>query len=50
MTAGNTTRELGGNAQFSSTWGLGLKLFPGPRFGIRLGFRLAKPLSVEIVV
>jgi hypothetical protein len=36
VTAGGTTRDLGGNTQFSSTWGLGLKLFPGPKFGIRL--------------
>ena len=36
VTVGNTTRELGGETQFSTTWGLGVKLFPGPKFGIRL--------------
>jgi hypothetical protein len=35
-TAGNVTREIGGRTQFSSTWALGVKLFPSPRFGIRL--------------
>jgi hypothetical protein len=30
-------REIGGNTQFSSTWALGLKLFPsGGNFGLRL--------------
>jgi hypothetical protein len=36
VNVGNTTRELGGETQFSTTWGLGVKLFPGPKFGIRL--------------
>ncbi len=35
-TAGNVTREIGGNTQFSSTWALGVKVFPSTRFGIRL--------------
>jgi opacity protein-like surface antigen len=36
VTAGGTTRDLGGETQFSTTWGAGLKLFPGQSFGIRL--------------
>src|SRR5512139_251307 len=34
VTAAGTTRDIGGNTQFSSTWGAGLKLFPSPKFGI----------------
>jgi outer membrane protein W len=30
------SRELGGETQFSTTWGAGLKLYPGKSFGIRL--------------
>ena len=36
VTAAGATREIGGETQFSSTWGAGVKVFPGPRFGIRL--------------
>ncbi len=36
VTAAGTTRDLGGETQFSTTWGAGLKLFPGRSFGIRL--------------
>jgi len=36
LTAGGTTRDLGGETQFSTTWGAGVKLFPGKSFGIRL--------------
>jgi opacity protein-like surface antigen len=36
VTAAGTTRDIGGNTQFSSTWGAGLKLFPSPKFGVRL--------------
>jgi outer membrane protein W len=36
LTAGDTTRDLGGETQFSTTWGAGVKLFPGRTFGIRL--------------
>jgi opacity protein-like surface antigen len=28
--------EIGGETQFSTTWALGLKMFPSPNFGIRL--------------
>ena len=31
--------EIGGETQFSSTWALGLKMFPGKNFGIRLEAR-----------
>jgi hypothetical protein len=33
---GNQDREIGGETQFSTTWGAGLKLYPGSNFGIRL--------------
>ncbi len=36
VTAAGTTRDLGGETQFSTTWGAGVKLFPGRSFGIRL--------------
>ena len=36
VTAAGTTRDLGGETQFSTTWGAGVKLFPGKSFGIRL--------------
>jgi hypothetical protein len=39
VTAGGATRDLGGNTQFSSTWAAGVKLFPSPKFGIRLESR-----------
>ena len=32
-------REIGGNSQFSTTWGLGLKLYPGKSAGVKLGVR-----------
>jgi hypothetical protein len=31
--------SIGGDTQFSTTWALGLKMFPSPRFGIRLETR-----------
>ncbi len=31
--------DIGGETQFSSTWALGLKVFPNPRFGLRLEAR-----------
>jgi hypothetical protein len=31
--------SIGGETQFSSTWALGLKMFPSPKFGIRLETR-----------
>ena len=31
--------SIGGETQFSSTWALGLKMMPSPRFGIRLETR-----------
>ena len=34
--AAGQARELGGETQFSTTWGAGLKLYPGKSFGIRL--------------
>ena len=34
-----TTREFGGDTQFSTTWAAGVKIFPSPNFGIRLEAR-----------
>jgi opacity protein-like surface antigen len=34
--AGGAQRDIAGSTKFSSTWGAGLKLFPNPKFGIRL--------------
>jgi opacity protein-like surface antigen len=31
--------NIGGETQFSTTWGAGLKMFPSPKFGIRLEAR-----------
>jgi len=31
--------SIGGETQFSSTWGLGLKMFPSPKVGLRLETR-----------
>ena len=31
--------EVGGETQFSSTWAVGLKMFPSPKFGLRLEAR-----------
>ena len=31
--------EIGGETQFSSTWAVGLKIFPSPKFGLRLETR-----------
>jgi hypothetical protein len=31
--------SIGGETQFSSTWALGLKMFPSPKFGLRLESR-----------
>ena len=36
---GDFAGETAGETQFSTTWGVGVKLYPGPRFGIRLGAR-----------
>jgi len=36
VTRAGTTRDIGGNTKFSGTAGLGLKLFPSPKFGIRM--------------
>jgi len=31
--------QIGGETQFSTTWALGLKMFPNPKFGLRLETR-----------
>jgi hypothetical protein len=36
---GDRSDTVGGNTQFSTTWALGLKMFPGPNFGIRMEAR-----------
>jgi len=33
------SRTIGGNSQFSTTWGAGVKLYPGHNVGLRLGVR-----------
>jgi opacity protein-like surface antigen len=32
-------REIGGESQFSTTWGAGVKLYPGKNVGLKLGVR-----------
>jgi opacity protein-like surface antigen len=32
---GGVQRDIGGSSKFSTTWGLGVKAFPNPKFGIR---------------
>ena len=39
FTVGSTSRETEGNYQFSSTWGAGVKIYPSPRVGVKLGVR-----------
>ena len=39
FTVGNTSGETEGNSLFSTTWGLGVKMYPSPRVGINLGVR-----------
>ena len=36
---GDRSDSVGGTTKFSTTWALGLKMFPGPNFGIRLEAR-----------
>lgn len=36
---GGQARETGGETQFSTTWGAGVKIFPSPNFGVRFGAR-----------
>ena len=33
---GGVQHDIGGGSKFSTTWGLGVKVFPSPKFGIRL--------------
>ena len=33
----NETRTLGSETQFSTTWGAGVKIYPAPGFGLRIG-------------
>jgi outer membrane protein with beta-barrel domain len=39
FTVGSVSRDTQGNSQFSTTWGVGVKLFPSPKAGLRLGAR-----------
>jgi opacity protein-like surface antigen len=39
VTVGNVQRDISGNSKFSTTWGAGVKLFPSPKFGVRLESR-----------
>jgi outer membrane protein W len=36
FTVANFSGETGGETQFSTTWGLGVKLYPSPKFGLNL--------------
>ena len=36
-TIGGQTRTIGGETQFSTTWGAGVKMYPAPGFGLRVG-------------
>ena len=38
-TATGTARSIGGTSQFSTTWGTGVKIYPGKNFGLKLGMR-----------
>ena len=37
--ANGQTQEIGGDTQFSTTWGAGVKIFPSPKVGLRMGMR-----------
>jgi hypothetical protein len=39
FSVGGVSGETEGNSQFSTTWGLGVKIFPSPRFAVKLGAR-----------
>jgi opacity protein-like surface antigen len=39
FSVGAVTGETQSNTQFSTTWGVGVKIFPGPKFGVKLGAR-----------
>jgi len=36
---GGVAREIGGETQFSTTWGAGVKVYPGKNVGLKLGVR-----------
>jgi hypothetical protein len=36
-TPGNLTGTINGETQYSSTWGVGVKAYPSPNFGVRFG-------------
>jgi opacity protein-like surface antigen len=36
---GGVAREIGGESQFSTTWGLGVKVYPSRSVGVKLGVR-----------
>jgi opacity protein-like surface antigen len=38
-TVAGATRSIGGNSQFSTTWGAGVKIYPGKNVGLKLGMR-----------
>jgi opacity protein-like surface antigen len=39
FSVGGFSGETEGNSQFSTTWGAGLKIYPSPRLGLKLGVR-----------
>ena len=36
---GGVSREIGGESQFTTTWGLGVKIYPSRSVGVKLGVR-----------
>jgi len=38
-TVGSVSGETAGTTKFSSTWGAGVKIYPGPKVGLKLGLR-----------
>jgi opacity protein-like surface antigen len=38
-TVAGTARDIGGETQFSTTWGAGVKVYPGSNVGLKLGVR-----------
>jgi hypothetical protein len=39
VTVAGVNRSIGGQTQFSTTWGGGVKFYPAPRFGVRAALR-----------
>ena len=44
-TVAGVTRTFGSETQFSTTWGAGVKIYPAPGFGLRVGMHWTPPTS-----